>query len=429
MKKIATSLLILLGLVNHSNAQIPAWIEDTVSIAPNYANDVFYSLKNDEIRTEASKNWHLAFSLSIADSAAVWANHNGGTSFVRVFNIHKDSSQWNTVTLGDTASADLVFNNDQGWFQGAFNAIPSADPFNYGWGKYDPTSHNIIGDSLFIVRANGVYYRVFIQQLESMIMKWTFKVGDFSGNETTHTISKTPDYTNRLFAYFDLAAAVDSNREPDINNWDILFTRYTTNAPGSGSGTWNNVVGVLKNKGVNITRVPVTHVDTAFLNNASYYGNWNPAISAIGYDWKTFVFPNAWEIADSNSYFIEDKSGNFWQMQFLNFGGSPTGQVIFRKRMVAPVFVQDVNSAVNRYEIFPVPTNNVLNIMLDAKQAQNASIQLMDLSGRTLTQYPIHLNSGFNQYVVPVSGLAIGNYWLKITGRNLSLTHQITVQH
>lgn len=162
MKKIATSLLILLGMVNHSNAQIPAWIEDTVSIAPNYANDVFYSLKNDEIRTEASKNWHLAFSLSIADSAAVWANHNGGTSFVRVFNIHKDSSQWNTVTLGDTASADLVFNNDQGWFQGAFNAIPSADPFNYGWGKYDPTSHNIIGDSLFIVRANGVYYRVFI---------------------------------------------------------------------------------------------------------------------------------------------------------------------------------------------------------------------------------------------------------------------------
>jgi hypothetical protein len=428
MKKIVTSLMMLIGLGATVKAQIPAWIEDSVSIAPAYANDVYYSMKNDEVRTEGNKNWHLAFSLSIGDSASVWANHNGGNTFVRVFNIHKDSSQWASVTLADTATGVLAFNNDQGWFQGAFNDIPSADPFNYGWGKYEPTTHNIYGDSLFIVRANGVYYKLFIQKLESIPMKWTFKVGDFSGNDMTYNIDKTPDFTNRLFAYFDLANGADTNREPDINAWDILFTRYTTNAPGSGQFPFNNVVGVLTNKGVKAARASLIHVDTAFVQYYNYANNWNPAISAIGYNWKGFdLGTSTWLIADSNSYFIQDKPGNLYQLQFLSFGGQSTGDIKFRKRMVAPVAVTDVNSSVSRYEFYPVPTQSQLSVMLDSKEHTDAQLNIIDMAGRMIHSQKINIQSGLNAYQLSLGHLSNGQYIIQIKGQHIQIAEKVQI--
>lgn len=420
--------MMMIGLGATVKAQVPAWIEDSVSIAPAYANDVYYSMKNYEVRTEGNKNWHLAFSLSIGDSASVWANHNGGNTFVRVFNIHKDSSQWASVTLADTATGVLAFNNDQGWFQGAFNDIPSADPFNYGWGKYEPTTHNIVGDSLFIVRANGVYYKLFIQNLESIPMKWTFKVGDFSGNDMTYTIDKTPDFTNRLFAYFNLATGADTNREPDINTWDILFTRYTTNAPGSGQFPFNNVVGVLTNKGVKAARASLIHVDTAFVQYYNYSNNWNPAISAIGYNWKGFdLGTNTWLIADSNSYFIQDKPGNLYQLQFLSFGGQSTGDIKFRKRMVAPVAVTDVNSTVSRYEFYPVPTQSQLSVMLDSKEHTDAQLNIIDMAGRMIHSQKINIQTGLNAYQLSLGHLSNGQYIVQIKGQHIQIAEKVQI--
>jgi hypothetical protein len=259
-------------------------------------------------------------------------------------------------------------------------------------------------------------------------MKWTFKVGDFSGNDMTYNIDKTPDFTNRLFAYFDLANGADTNREPDINAWDILFTRYTTNAPGSGQFPFNNVVGVLTNKGVKAARASLIHVDTAFVQYYNYSNNWNPAISAIGYNWKGFdLGTSTWLIADSNSYFIQDKPGNLYQLQFLSFGGQSTGDIKFRKRMVAPVAVTDVNSSISRYEFYPVPTQSQLSVMLDSKEHTDAQLNIIDMAGRMIHSQKINIQSGLNAYQLSLGHLSNGQYIIQIKGQHIQIAEKVQI--
>lgn len=429
MKKIVFSFLAVLSFGIVANAQFPAWVEDSVSVGPGYGDDVYYSMQNSTQRTESNLNWHIGFSMSAADSSAIWANHNGGTNFVKVFNTQKDSSQWATVALSDTATTSICYNNDQGWYQGAFNDIPSADPFDFGWGVYNTSNHTIFGNTIFIVRANGVYYKVLFQTLESLIMKYTFKVGDFAGNTTQYTVAKTPNYSNNLFAYFNLATGADTNREPNITDWDIQFTRYTTDDPFSGSLPHNTVVGVLKNRGVNIVQANQLHVDSAFADNATFVGNWNPAISAIGYNWKTFDLANfVYVVPDSNSYFVEGKDGVVYQLQFTSFAGSSTGKINFRKRTLGPLSVADVNSTISEYKFYPIPAQNELNLLLSSKEATKASVQLVDMNGRTITQIPVQLKSGLNAYKIPTQNLAAGSYIIKINGSNISIAEHITIQ-
>ncbi|MBP6624211.1 MAG: T9SS type A sorting domain-containing protein [Chitinophagaceae bacterium] len=431
-RKITFMMAMLIGL----GVQAQNWVNDSISMGVGSVNDVFYNMENGTVRTENNKNWHLAFSLSIADSAAIWANHNAGTSFVKVYNIHKDSSQWGSVTLADTAAASLCFNNDQGWYQGALNAIPSSDIFNYGWGTYDQTTHKIKGDSIFIVKANNVFYKVFINELDAAPMNWRISVGDIVNNTSvTDTISKQPGFASRLFAYYDLATLSDTNREPDIASWDLLFTRYTTNNPTSGQNPFNNVLGVLANTngsaGVRIAQASVVDVDTAFANQSTYLPMMNSNISTIGFNWKTFDLATfTYFVEDSNSYFIKGKSGTIYQLMFTGFSGingPGSGMTYFSKRTLAPTIVSDPNALVNQYSIFPVPASDKINMVLDAKQEADAMMTVTDIQGKVLLRAKLAVHQGLNAFVVPSASFPSGNYLLSVTGKNIQIKSKISI--
>ncbi len=407
-----------------------AWITDSVSIGMN-TQDEYYSLKNGSQRIENSKNWHLGFTLSpIGDSAAVWANHQNiplQEAFTKVFNIYKDSTQWNTVTLADTSAGTLCFNNSQSWSQGAFNNIPSADPFNFGWGNYDVVSHNIIGNSVFIVRANGVYYKLIIEKLQAATapVTWTFSYENLStpAPAVQKTIVKSPKYDNNLFAYFNFATEADTNREPAISDWDFVINRYTTNDTLSGPPGYNNVVGVLTNKGVLVTKAKPVHVDSAYNNYATYTASMSKAISVIGWDWKirsngSIVVP------DSTSYFMKDKGGDLWQMQPLAYNA---GKMIFRKRMLFPLAVTNVNSNIEAMNVYPNPAQQNMHVLLEVKNASNAQVTITDFTGKTVSSSTTQLNSGLNALNIPCGQLPNGNYILSIKGENMNINKKVTV--
>jgi len=427
MKKIVLSMISMLALGGLANGQV-AWSNDSVSMGTSSANDVFYSMTSGTARVENNKNWHMAFTMNAGDSSGIWANHNTGNAFVKVYNIRKDPSQWNTVTLADTVNQNL-FNNDGGWHQGAFNNKPGVNPFDFGWGKYDVITHNILGDSLFIVKANGTFYKVWIKELISTTMSYTIQVGNMSTSvDTQFVISKQPNYANRLFAYVDLASSSDTNREPDNMNWDILFTRYTTDFPGSGPMPNNAVLGVLSNRGVKVAKAYPAHVDTAFVNYANYISTWSPSISGVGYNWKTYDQPtNTWSVEDSTSYFIQDKAGNLWQLAFTSYSGSATGNINFNKRLVVPTAVSDVHSSVNYYSVYPVPAQQNLNIVLDSKESALASMALYDFTGKVIMTSNIALKAGLNAYTLPVQSIANGNYILTINGKSINISEKISI--
>lgn len=428
MKKIVLSMMAMLAWGCGANAQA-VWSNDSVSMGTSSSNDVFYSMSNGNARVENNKNWHLAFTMNAGDSSAIWANHNSGNSFVKVYNTHKDSSQWNMISLADTANEQL-YNDDLGWYQGALNNKPGVGQFDFGWGKYDPTSHNIIGDSIFLIKTNNTFYKVWIKELVSTAMQYTFKVGNMTTNmDTTYIVSKQPNYANNLFAHFNLVTGVDTNREPAITAWDILFTRYTTADPTSGPMPNNAVIGVLRNKGVKIAKAAPVLADTAFVNYPTYIANWVPTINGVGFNWKTYdQGTNTWSVEDSTSYFVQDVAGNLWQLQFTGYSGSATGNINFGKRLVVPTAVNDITSIVNNYSIYPNPAQNNVNVVIDTKESSIATITIYDFSGKIVSNATIKLNAGLNAYQVPVSYLATGNYILSVKGNAVALTEKITIK-
>lgn len=429
MKQYVFTMLMVLGLGISSQAQ--TWISDSVSMGSGSNTDVFYSLSNSTIKSENNRNWHLAFSMSAADSSAVWANHNTGNNWVKVFNIRKDTTQWANVSLADTATASLCFNNDKGWFAGALNNKPGVGPFDFGWGKYNPVSHNIDGDSIFIVRTPQGYFKLWIKQLVSTQMSYTYRVGHLTNNtDTTYTISKQPNYTDRLFAYVDLSTGVDTNREPAITTWDVLFTRYTTNDPNSGQMPNNNVIGVLTNKTVKVAQAIPVHVDTAFAQYGSFISNWSTGLAGVGYAWKTFdLNTNAWLVPDSNSYFIQDRSGNLWQVQFTGFSGSSTGKINFRKRIVVPTNINDVQSAISSYALAPNPAGNETRLVITSRETSQAKVVVYNMEGRMVFSSSVALQNGLNAFTLPLQNLATGQYILQVKGNNISIKDKLMVMH
>ena len=55
------SLLFIGASVLGLNASAQTWVADSVEMGASYANDVYYSLKNDSVFAAPNNNWHLAF--------------------------------------------------------------------------------------------------------------------------------------------------------------------------------------------------------------------------------------------------------------------------------------------------------------------------------------------------------------------------------
>lgn len=426
----------MMGLLAATGTLHAQWSVDSVMMGAGSANDVFYSLNTGTVKTENNKNWHLAFSMSPSDSGAIWANHNSGNSFVKVYNIHKTFAQWSSVSIADTTGSPMCYNYDKGWYQGALNDLPRPSVFSFGWGTYDLASHNVIGDSMFIVKADTSYYKLFVHQLLAVPMQYAISLENLNGGGTlTDTISRGTVYTDRNFAYYNLATLADTNREPAKTSWDLVFNRYNTLATQGSVTIPYPVIGALSNKGVKVSKAAVVHVDTAFAHFGDYVWPW-PAtaneISGVGYNWKNPPAgppPAGWTIPDSISYFIQDLSGNLWQLQFTGYSGSGSGTIYFRKRMVIPTSVNEIDAVINRYEFFPNPCRNELHITLDSKEDARATMTLSAMNGQTIVSKNVKLHMGLNALEMQTGNLSDGQYIITLNGKGIRLSEKITIKN
>ncbi len=64
--------------------------------------------------------------------------------------------------------------------------------------------------------------------------------------------------------------------------------------------------------------------------------------------------------------------------------------------------------------IYPVPMKEQVRIRLGSSQAGNVSIELMDLSGKSLRQMEFHMMPGSNEAVMDIAGLPAGMYIFRI---------------
>lgn len=442
MKLKSTLLFIASFLGLQASAQ--TWVADSVEMGASYANDVFYNIANGNDVSEPANNWDIAFQTSRFGepmfNATIRANHNKRD--VEVYSLHKQASvHFGNLTAADTmvSYGNQLLNEDTAWGTGAFTTNRDlSHPFDFGWGMYDMNTHNLNGDSLYLVKAGGVFYQLWIQKYVSIgnVGYW-FRVAKWDGTgDVSDSIKRVAPYNDRLFAYYNMATGQFLDREPSRSDWHIMFTQYLKDRVfGANPNKYQNYVGVLSNLKVKVAKVTGVNPSTVTSSNYMMYTpNASAFTNTIGDDWKRFA--GMWTLAADTSYIIIPDTANgqqdYYHLQFTRFDGTATGKIVFETRKLATVHlgVNDVNGSTVKYSIYPNPAQNEVNIMVHAQQTdKNTVLSVTDITGKVVVKQPVQLSAGVNAYSVNMSAFPAGMYIVSVNNSHLKIAEKVQVQH
>ncbi|MEZ5017622.1 MAG: T9SS type A sorting domain-containing protein [Flavipsychrobacter sp.] len=426
-----------------SSAQ--TWVVDSVDLNAGYAKDAYYNLANGNTKTQTADDWHIAFQMSkfgaTSFNASVRANHIKGK--VQVYSIGaKASTKFGNLvasdTMGKVSPATQLVNNDTSWGEGAFTVNRNtSSPVDFGWAKYNMTTHNLSGDSLYIVMIDGAAYQLHLQEYKSAANNemYKFRFAKFDGSGLVEdSIKRASPYTDRLFAYYNMTTATVIDREPSIGAWDLLFKQYQKNRTfGPVPGQLQAYTGVLANLDVEIAEVfSVDPNNLTSSNFTSHLSNLKKETNTIGDNWKTFdmsIFK--YRVHADTSYIVKSKNNSsYYHIQFTRFDGTATGKIVFQKRALGTTSVASVTNNVSEYSIYPNPANNQVNIMIDARaQANNAQIVVTDITGKVMMTTTANMKKGLNAYQFDVTNYPSGTYLVVVSNGGWKIADKIMVQH
>jgi hypothetical protein len=306
------------------------YTEVTVSMGSNSADDVYYSMANGTIHTVTRTDWDLAFSVPM-QSATVLINEGAGVELYCA----GDTTDWDLIDENTVNDLTAVFNDNSDWSIGAFNHFPSG-VFNFGWGTYNMTDHNVYGDSIYIIKlSDGSLKKFFYKKRIGGTAVHHLRWADLDGSNLVNTTFASAAYFGtRHFIHYSLVNQEVVEAEPALDQWDVLFTRYIIQIP-AGPGVIMNypVMGVVSNPDVTVARVTGVAPDKAMDTDAT--AGYSEAKDAIGYDWKVSdPVTHAISLVDSTSYFIQSVDGKKYQVYFTGYGGNSEGSVTFKYKIV-----------------------------------------------------------------------------------------------
>lgn len=394
-------------------------LSDSVTMAPGYANQVYYELSSGTKTISNSTNWDLQFSSNLMSGSI---RINGGQG-VELFEANtSDTANFATSTI-DTSSLTNLYDGYLSWEQDAFTAQATGHP-NYGWGIYTGAG-NLTGIKVYVIKlTSGVLKKIWIRNFIAS-GNIIFSIADLDGsNMTTKTLNRST-YSTKRFFYYDVENDSILDSEPAKASWDFVFRKYSKMV---APGTYYNVTGALTNANIGVAQVDNTPTADAKTNYSNY--SLDSSINILGYDWKSFNMSTfSWDITDSLSYIIKNYNEDVWQVIFTGTTGSSQGKMYFTKEKIATVSLEE-NTPVLNVGVYPNPTSSVLNINFELVNSSfPAMINLFDMNGRVVKMISNDFqNSGFNQLKTDISELQSGVYFLQIKSGSNSITKRVVKQ-
>ncbi len=397
-----------------------------INSGAGYNSQSYYSLSTGEEELVANDAWDIAFSVGAVD-AGIFINESSGSSmgqplpFIELYDALTDDfgSQPDPSLLIDYQ----LFNAEKSWSKGALNeAADPTEPLDFGWGILDPTSQDITGERVFVVKLrNGQYRKLQVQSL--IDGTYTFRYANLNGTgEATKTISKA-DHAGSVLAYFSFATGGTVSVEP-AGGFDLFYCRYITPFFNPGTNEYEpvGVMGILSGYGVQVAQA--NGVDPATVSYDDWVDSLSADIDVIGYDWKAFS-GSSWLLYLDRAYFVKTLDGSIWKINFIDFGGSLTGTTVFEKTNLGGAnAVNDPDSPLTNFNVFPNPATSEANLVFSAKAAKgDAVLSLRDATGKAVFQAKLHTNQGLNGYVLPLNHLQEGVYFAV-----LNFDHQVFTQ-
>lgn len=394
-------------------------VNDTVVTGASYANQVWYSLENDNQGTSPKNNWDLGFAAS-GFGASIIINSPVG---VRLWNYpNADASGWATVDTAGLSTWEQRWNSDTSWALGAMGryADPTND-FDMDWGIYNMTTHVVTGDSIYIIKGvDGNYRKLMIESLTSGT--YTFKYADLDGsNPHTGTLAKSA-YSAKNFGYYSLQTNAALDREPVSTSWDLTFCQYTGFVPSAYT-----VTGVLHNAGVQVAKCADLADKATFVAYGS--ATYKSEINTIGYNWKRFT-GSVFAVQDSLVYFVKPANGDIWKVIFTGFASADGSFAFSKEKLYAAVSaVDNTTLSTTSFAVYPNPSRggNINLIYSFGKKVANAFVLVTDMAGRVVMTDKIAVESGLQQYVLPSGTLPTGAYVVTINGDGVLVSQKLQV--
>ncbi len=274
---------------------------DTVNLGAGYANQIWYSLPNDEQGTQPKNNWDLGFRTSGSMGSSILVN---GTGNGAIWLYPKtDKTGWRTVDTTGLSTWSKLYNSETEWNGALGRYVDASNPYDIGWGVYNIGTHIVSGDSLYIVKTQtGQYRKLIIDKLSSGI--YTFTYANLDGTDSTTSSLNKSTYSGKNFGYFSLDTKTAIDREPTTTDWDLVFGQYTTGDYAPVGILGYTVTGLLVN---DTLKVAQAKADPAIRASYVVYSTltFSDSINGIGYNWKTYSSStSSYVLNDSSVYFI-----------------------------------------------------------------------------------------------------------------------------
>ncbi|MEO8150510.1 MAG: T9SS type A sorting domain-containing protein [Bacteroidia bacterium] len=421
MKRFFTSILVIItGL----NVFAQTTISDSVSLGAGYANDVYYSTQTFAKSSVPNNNWELAFNLGTFD-VAIFANHINGVTVYQCPNTN--AAGFATLDTTGLSTWQVLNNTDTSWSTGALNVnIATSNPYDFGWGIYNPSNHTVNGDSLFVIKLTTMgfpdeYRKLFIQQ-KTLAGDYIIHYSNLDNTNDVNTTIYKSNYVDKNFGYYSLRNNVALDREPITLNWDLLFTRYFADI---GGGVYYPTTGVLSN--IDVQSAEARHIDLTTVDPANYVNLYTDNISEIGYDWKTFN-GSSYVIEDSLCYFINSQNGNISKIIFTGFGGAADGNIFFNLTNYPTAINEFEQAQLKSMALYPNVTTDNSTLVFNNKTEGSCDLSVYSISGNKVMQQNFDATSGLNKKQLNVSDFSKGIYLVKLTNGNESLVQKLIVQ-
>ncbi|MHC1706580.1 MAG: HmuY family protein [Bacteroidales bacterium] len=281
---------------------------DTIGMAQDYRNQVYFDLSDAHVAaTNLKSSWDIGFDCT-ADGYHIILNTS---NFMKV----SDAGVLPFPAVLDTAGRKWYFDKSDG--NPDSNAIGKW--FNIQGDDTLSNQHVYILDRGMDEQGEPLGFRqIIFDSLKNNV--YYFRVAFLDGgNPTSYSVPKDPD-RNHVFFSFKFGGVIQ-NFEPPKNEYDLLFTQYTTTLfTNAGDPYPYLVTGVLLNRnGVMAIRDTLHTFETVTLDQAMTL-TLSPALDIIGYDWKYYNFDaGSYTVYSDMLYIVKDTDGYYYKLRFIGF--------------------------------------------------------------------------------------------------------------
>ena len=241
-------------------------------------------------------------------------------------------------------------------------------------------------------------------------------------NTLVHEIAATPD-ERFLFAATEAGPYVyiaDSDtwytlRGAGVPVQDFFSVEYVKSINTVRFGTYGR--GIFDFKILSVLPITLSSFDAQKINDKKVRLSW---VTETEFDNDKFLIQRSRDAIDFENIEVVNSKGNGANKQFYStYDNSPLkgrnyyriaqkdkgGNITFSK-----ILSIDFNRQINVFKIFPNPAKNILNLQVNSFSG-NATLQIIDVTGRMVKEEKITLNSGAS-VSVDIKNLQRGTYYL-----------------